>query len=61
LSWGEVSELADEIQKPQPEPDYDSEYVSAKKEIVEWEKEVTLMDFFDINDIIECSRDEDDD
>ena len=61
LSWSEVSELADEIQKPQPEPDYDSEYVSAKKEIVEWEKEVTLMDFFDINDIIECSRDEDDD
>lgn len=61
LTWSEVFQLADEIQKPQPEPDYESEYLSAKKEIIEWEKEVTIMDFFDINDIIEYGREDDDD
>ena len=52
LDWKDVIELAEEIERPQPQPDYDSEWKSCNKEIVSWEDNVSLLDIFDIDDII---------
>lgn len=59
LNWETLADMAEEIQKPQPEPDYSSMYESAKKEVVSWEKPVSLLDFFDLDDIISLTEEDD--
>lgn len=64
VSWEQIQEFAEEIQPPQPEPDYNKMYESASKSVISWEKNISLLDFFDISDIINISEDqeeEDDD
>lgn len=64
ISWEQIQEVAEEIQQPQPEPDYNKMYESASKSVISWEKNISLLDFFDISDIINISEDqeeEDDD
>lgn len=55
LSWKDLEMYAEEIQRPQPEPDYVKEFKKAKKEIVVWEKTMNLLD------LLEASNDEEDD
>lgn len=57
-SWSEIQDLAEEIQKPQPEPDYESMYANSQKNVISWEKNISLLDFFDISDIITLSEDQ---
>lgn len=52
LNWEDVKDLAEEIERPQPEPDYNNEWKSCKKEIVKWEDSLDLLDFFETDAII---------
>ncbi len=56
LKWKDISILAEEIQRPQPEPDYGKEWRKAKKEIKEWDKTLNILDLLEISNI----EDEDD-
>ena len=55
LSWNDLEPFAEEIQRPQPAPDYVKEFKKAKKEIIVWEKTINLLD------LLETSNDEDED
>jgi hypothetical protein len=55
LIWSDLEMYAEEIQRPQPEPDYAKEFKRAKKEIVSWEKTINLLD------LLEASNEEDED
>ncbi len=52
LEWDDLKHLADEIKRPQPEPDYDAEWKKSNKSIVNWEEKFSIFDFFEINDTI---------
>jgi 3-methyladenine DNA glycosylase AlkD len=60
LNWDDIKHLADEIKRPQPEPDYESEWKSAEKSIVKWEDSFSIFDFFEISDTM-SEEDSDDD
>lgn len=55
LSWNDIEPFAEEIQRPQPAPDYGKEFRRAKKEIISWEKTINLLD------LLEASNNEDED
>jgi hypothetical protein len=55
LNWNDLEMYADEIQRPQPEPDYAKEFKRAKKEIISWEKTINLLD------LLEASNSEEED
>jgi len=55
LNWNDLEMYADEIQRPQPEPDYAKEFKRAKKEIISWEKTINLLD------LLEASNNEEED
>lgn len=57
LDWENVSDLAEEIQRPQPEPDYKLEWKSCNKELISWENSINLLDFFEIDDTMEFEED----
>ena len=52
LTWEDVKHLADEIQRPQPEPDYETEWKESEKEIIKWENELSILDFYELDDKI---------
>jgi hypothetical protein len=60
LTWDEIKHLADELQRPQPEPDYESEWKQSKKEIVKWENDLSLLDFYELDDNIRFEENLDD-
>ena len=60
LEWDQVKDLAEEIQRPQPEPDYGLEWKNCKKEIVNWEESIDILDFFEISDTIDLDFAQDD-
>ena len=60
LEWNDIKHLADEIKRPQPEPDYEKEWKSANKSIVKWEESFSIFDFFEIDDTM-SEEDSDDD
>lgn len=53
LDWDTVKDIAEEIEKPQPEPNYDDEWKICAKEIVLWENSIDLIDFLEVDDILE--------
>lgn len=55
LNWKDLELYAEEIQRPQPAPDYVEEFKKAKKEIIAWEKTINLLD------LLEASNDEEED
>ena len=57
-TWSEIQDLAEEIQKPQPEPNYEQMFSESTISVISWEKNVSLLDFFDIDDIISISEDQ---
>lgn len=52
LTWEDVKHLADEIQRPQPEPEYETEWKESEKEIIKWENELSILDFYELDDKI---------
>lgn len=52
LKWDDVFEIAEEIERPQPAPDYETEWALCNKDIVYWEKSFNILDFFEPDDII---------
>ncbi len=59
LDWNLLGEMAEEIKRPQPEPDYLSEWKNASKKIVAWEDKVNMFDIISLTSADE-SDDEDD-
>jgi hypothetical protein len=60
LDWEDIKHLADEIRRPQPEPDYENEWKQSSKNIVKWEESFSIFDFFEIDDTM-SEEDSDDD
>lgn len=60
LSWNEVVNFAEEVSRPQPEPNYEEEWKNCEKRIVKWNETIDILDFFEINDTIELEIDQDD-
>jgi hypothetical protein len=59
LDWNLLGDLAEEVKRPQPEPDYLSEWKNASKKIVAWEDKVNMFDIISLTSADE-SDDEDD-
>lgn len=59
LDWNLLSELAEEIKRPQPEPNYLNEWKNASKKIVAWDDKVNMFDIISLTSADE-SDDEDD-
>lgn len=57
LTWDDVKDMAEEIERPQPEPDYSQEWLSIEKELVNWDETINLLDFFEIDDTIDIEED----
>lgn len=47
LKWEDISYFAEEIKRPQPAPDYNDEFINAKKEIKPWDETVNLLSFLE--------------
>lgn len=60
LKWEDVKELAEEMKRPQPEPDYEAEWKKAKKTIKKWDNDLTILDFYDMDDKIRFEGNPDD-
>lgn len=60
LDWSDICHLADEILRPQPEPNYAEEWKNITKNIVKWEDNFNIFDFFEIDDTM-SEEDSDDD
>jgi hypothetical protein len=52
LSWDDVKHYAEEIKRPQPEPEYDKEWKNCTKVIIQWEETIDILDFLEIDDKI---------
>jgi hypothetical protein len=59
LDWNLLGELAEEIKRPQPEPNYLNEWKNASKKIVAWDDKVNMFDIISLTSVDE-SDDEDD-
>lgn len=60
LTWDDVKDLAEEIERPQPEPDYENEWVVVEKSINKWDETINILDFFELDDTIEYVEEDDD-
>lgn len=60
LEWNDIKHLADEIRRPQPEPEYEKEWKMSQKNLVKWEDNFNIFDFFEIDDTM-SEEDSDDD
>lgn len=61
LSWKDVCEYAELIKSDDQDVTYDEEWKLAKKEIIPWDKNISIFDFISIGDIIVDEEDIDDD
>lgn len=59
LSWNDVAHFAEEIQRPQPEPDYNNEWKESFKIIKEWENTFSILELVGKTDIIDVNQDSD--
>ena len=59
LTWNDISHFAEEIQRPQPEPDYNDEWKESLKIIKEWENTFSILELVGKTDIIDESQDSD--
>ena len=60
--WEEISDYLTETKRPQPELDYESEFIKCEKKFVDWSEDLSVMDLISgtRNDIIFIEDDEDD-
>ena len=61
INWEDIMHLAEEIQRPQPEPDYNSEWKACKKFVKSWDKDFNILEMLGITDKIGSEDDEEDD
>lgn len=64
LTWRDVCEHAELIKSDEQDEQFESEWKTAKKEIIPWDKNLSIFDFISIGDIIvdgEDINDDDDD
>jgi hypothetical protein len=61
LSWKDVCEHAELIKSDEQDEQFESEWKAAKKEILPWDKNLSIFDFISIGDIIVDEDDIDDD
>ena len=59
LTWNDISHFAEEIQRPQPEPDYNDEWKESTKIIKEWENTFSILELVGKTDIIDESQNSD--
>jgi hypothetical protein len=52
LSWDDVKHYAEEVKRPQPEPEYEKEWQNCTKNIIQWEETIDILDFLEIDDKI---------
>lgn len=52
LTWDDVKHYAEEIKRPQPEPDYETEWKNCTKKIIQWEDTIDILDFLELDDKI---------
>ena len=50
LEWNDIKHLADEIRRPQPEPEYENEWKMSQKNLVKWEDNFNIFDFCSLID-----------
>lgn len=60
IIWDDVKDLAEEIERPQPEPDYENEWAVVEKSISKWDETINILDFFELDDTIEYVEEDDD-
>jgi hypothetical protein len=60
LAWEDIKHLAEEVCRPQPEPNFEEEWKNCNKTIVNWDETLDILDFFEINDMIDLVTDQDD-
>lgn len=53
LKWNEVSMFAEEIQRPQPETNYSRVWKRSKKEIIDWDKTINILDLMEMTNSTE--------
>lgn len=53
LKWNEVSMFAEEIQRPQPETNYSRIWKRSKKEIIDWDKTINILDLMEMTNSTE--------
>ena len=61
LTWKDVCEHAELIKSDEQDEQFESEWKTAKKEILPWDKNLSIFDFISIGDIIVDEDDIDDD
>lgn len=61
LTWKDVCEHAELIKSDEQDEQFESEWKTAKKEILPWDKNLSIFDFISIGDIIVDENDIDDD
>ena len=44
LKWDDIKDLAEEVKRPQPEIDYDAEWLKANKRVQEWENPISIIE-----------------
>ncbi len=44
LKWDDIKDLAEEVKRPQPEIDYDAEWLKADKRVQEWENPISIIE-----------------
>ena len=59
LDWNLLSEMAEEIKRPQPEPDYLKEWKDASKKIVAWDDKVNMFDIISLTSMDESDNEDD--
>ena len=52
LTWRDVCEHAELIKSDEQDEQFDQEWKTAKKEIIPWDKNLSIFDFISIGDII---------
>ena len=53
LKWNEVSMFAEDIQRPQPETNYSRIWKRSKKEIIDWDKTINILDLMEMTNSTE--------
>ena len=44
LKWDDIKDLAEEVKRPQPEVNYEAEWLKASKRVQEWENPISIIE-----------------
>jgi hypothetical protein len=60
LKWDDIKDLVEEVKRPQPEVDYEIEWIKAAKRVQEWENPISIIEMITL-DSEPIENDEEDD